>query len=150
MHEAYDIYRRWIVAFVDGSWRHVRIADGFFAVAPHREPNQHIGVFRQSCLRPGIDVQGDPIGASQFALVGAQVTDEDVLGRIAFVRFGRTGTVGAKGVVLPDGSMKFVMRELAVNDDLDDCTGVNPQWPHVRLPTRPSRWERSARSLEKS
>lgn len=137
-----DIYSGWIVAFVDGVWRHVHIPAGYLTIAEYFEPNKHIAVFKKEDVDRGEGmIEGQPIERS-VALVAGPVVDKDVLERIAFVRFGRIGKKNDDCLYLVDG---WLMIE--INRDLDDSQGLDPAWMRFLAPAGPSRWERTARSL---
>jgi hypothetical protein len=144
--DEYDIYTHWIVAFVDGQWRHVHIQPGWITLAPWLSPNAHVGVFREkdlAGLRPGQAVPYDPIPNSPYALVAGPVIEPKVKGRIRFVRFGRIRTGIERDAILDFGPPGF--REIA--QDLDDAHGLDPNWIFADPPAAPPRWIRTVRSL---
>ena len=115
-----DIYSGWIVAFVDGMWRHFHIPAGNVTIAEYFEPNKHIAVFKKEDVGRGEGmIEGQPIERS-VALVAGPLVDKDVLERIAFVRFGRIGKKNDDCFYLVDG---WLMIE--INRDLGpDCLGL--------------------------
>jgi hypothetical protein len=146
----FDIYCGWMVAFVDGQWRKVFISPGWITLAPWRQPNEHIGVFRDVDFkgkRPGEPVPCEAIGRSPYALVSMPVLDADTLDRIAFVRFGRVPTGNQRHAIWEFGDQ---VRKWAILEDLDDSRGIHPAWDRFSLPRMPNRWDRSARSLSLS
>ena len=137
-----DIYSGWIVAFVDGVWTHVYVPAPFCTIADHWEPNDHLGIFRREDVdRAEGTIQGEALEASRHATVGPQVVDEDVLDRIAFVRFGRDASQ-IHEERLSDGT-----RYRLIDRDLDDGKGLDEQWPRLQPPAGPERWNRTPRSL---
>jgi hypothetical protein len=109
-----DIYSGWIVAFVDGVWRHVHIPAGYLTIAEYFEPNKHIAVFKKEDVDRGEGmIEGQPIERS-VALVAGPVVDKDV-------RFGRIGKKNDDCLYLVDG---WLMIE--INRDLDDSQGLDP------------------------
>ena len=149
---SYDLYSGWIVAWVDGTWRACRVATGFAAVADNKKPNQHIGVFRTEDVSSGAhDAQGWLLNKCPHLIVGPEVDDHDVLDRIAFVRFGRTVRVGPLLTGIYDGAPnERLFVKYAIDRDLDDSQGLDPEWPRHKLPEMPKQWVRSARSLAQS
>ena len=90
----YDIYAGAIVALVDGVWRNCYVAEGFCTIADWFGPNKHIGVYRISDLGRSKSITGQILAHSRYVLVGPEITDDTILGRIAFVRYGRVATGG--------------------------------------------------------
>ena len=95
MKQCIDIYNKWIVAFVDGAWRHVYVPAGWVAFARRDEPNQHLGV----CWDTAIDATGargvEALGTSSVVLVGPQVTDQEILDNLDTRRVGWVATISA-------------------------------------------------------
>ena len=144
MKHCIDIYSKWIVAFVDGQWRHVHISPGWVTVADWSEPNQHIGICREGAVDEAGAKNIEDLATSPHALVAGPVLDRNVLNRIACVRFGRSRTLNQAGP-LPDGELSR-----AVARDWDDKAGINETWPRFILPTSPQKWTRTARSFVNS
>lgn len=142
MKHCIDIYKKWIIAFVDGQWRKVHIEPGWVTFARWDEPNQHIGICKEDDVtKRGISHVAD-LATSRHALVAGPVLEEDVLERIGCVRFGRVQTLRPEFT-----SLECVPPHVCA--DLDDtCTGQD--WPRVDLPATPRHWPRTARSLANS
>jgi hypothetical protein len=125
----FDIYTGWIVALVDGQWRKVHISPGFVTIADWWEPNNHIGVFTEEEAAKAINGEESnckPIERSPYALIADVVRDQDVLDRVAFVRFGRDRARSFQGMAIVD-SMDAVRRYIGCG--FDDTDGINPDWP---------------------
>ena len=60
----FDLYEGWIIAWVDGLWRHCRVATGWVAIAQQQRPNQHIGVFLKDRLPEAWRGEADQPGHS--------------------------------------------------------------------------------------
>lgn len=139
MKHCIDIYKGWIVAFIDGQWRTAHIEPGWVTFALWKEPNQHLGI----CREEDITVEGvknaTELATSPHALVCGPIINPGHLDRIGCVRFGRTATLQPELY-----SLKDVPPEICA--DLDS-TRRDRDWPRVPLPARPRRWTRTARSL---
>ena len=145
--QIYDLYTGWIVAFVDGQWRHVRLAAGYATLALWDKPNEHVGIVEQKAAqaaKPGDAVQFWELATSPFALVAGPVLDPNILERIAFVRFGRVEGCNAGLSAIID-SLDTGRRLVGLN--YDDTSDIDPDWPRLPPPETPSRWTRSVRSL---
>lgn len=146
MKRSIDIYTGWIVAFVDGVWRRVYIQQGYCTLASIFEPNRHEGVCNLEDARKVWEGEArtlilQSIERSRHALVAGPVFEDDVLDRIAFVRFGRSQRLGADKILVDSAIGDLIAQ------DLDDSSGVQAGWPRVPPPATPGRWDRSARSL---
>jgi hypothetical protein len=113
-----DIYKGWVVAFVDGQWRHVHIEPGWVTFARWDEPNQHIGIVREGAVDEAGARNVEELATSPHALVAGPVSDPDVLERLAYVRFGRAKTLNPIEL-MADGEM---LRAIAKN--LDNSKGL--------------------------
>ena len=145
----YDIYTGWIVAFTDGQWRHARISPGYVTIADFWEPNRHRGVFRRedvlACKTGKMeDIQGWELATCPFMLTSSPVLRDDILSRIAFVRFGRAREHSPDAFHLVD-SLDILQHEIGRN--LDDLDGIDERWPRHLTPEMPNRWTRTALSL---
>lgn len=137
-----DIYKGWIVAFVDGQWRTAHVEPGWVAFAIWSEPNQHLGICREEDLSLAGANDVTELATSPHVLVCGPILDASQLDRIGCVRFGRVETLKPEFY-----SLKDVAPEVCA--DLDD-TRLDREWPKVPLPVRPRRWTRTARSLVNS
>lgn len=86
-----DVYEGWIVAWVDGAWRHCKIATGYVTLADHFSPNDHIGVYLKEKIGEALDgnVASHDLAVNPYLNVGAQVLNEHILQAVAIVRYGR-------------------------------------------------------------
>lgn len=148
-----DIYTGWIVAFVDGVWRHCRVSTGFCTFAHNDQPNQHLGLIPLDVIGAALDgkIRPHEIDVTPYLWVGPLVTEDDVLDRIAVVRFGRAAQAGAApffGLIdcVNAGFLHALMRDHDTPSDKDhwatgahlgDTIGVYD----LREP--PRRWRRS-------
>lgn len=146
-----DIYENWIVAHVDGVWRHCRLVDGFVCVASFDQPNRHRGVVRKRDITSASgEVSADDLAISPFLWIGAQVVDEAILTRIAIVRFGLCAQLW--GRFTADTSAESCAIRPAIEQGWFVPAG-EPQPTAVaglakyQLPSMPARWRRTARSL---
>ena len=153
---SFDVYRGWIVAFVDGAWRHCRLANGFATIAQFDCPNQHLGVFREDDIKDGAKVLGDPVGASRYGFVGPEIVGRTLLGQIAVVRFGVSKRIGAPpSLFLLDGQLDRSALQNAILRGYSTPVSTSMQLPLLsdenigchRLPAMPKRWPRTSRSL---
>ena len=146
MSQSIDVYSGWIVAFVDGLWRHVYVPATFCTIADHWEPNQHLGVFRREDVdRAEGTIQGEALETSPHVVIGPQVIDEDVLHRIAYVRFGRDASQIHEERLI---DCAFPSVAWSIYQNLDDSKGLDESWPRYPSPAGPERWNRTPRSLD--
>ena len=139
MKHCIDIYKGWIVAFVDGQWRTAYVEPGWIAFALWSEPNQHLGICREGDLSLAGVQDASELATSPHVLVAGPIIEADKLDRIGCVRFGRVETLKPEFYSVAD-----LPPEICA--DLDDRR-LDREWPRVALPTRPRRWTRTARSL---
>lgn len=131
--ETWDVYSGWIVARVDGFWRHVYVQDGFVALADFYAPNAHVGVFRTSDLAgdvtgPDHSIEGETISTSRHAFVAGLVVERDILDRVDHVRFGRVAQIGKNphGVELFDAPPEAMILRHKIRLDHDDGCAPKP------------------------
>ena len=146
MKHCIDIYSGWIVACLDGQWRHVHIEPGWVTFAHWNEPNQHIGITRQGAVDEAGAKNVEELAVSPHALVAGPVLERDILDRIACVRFSRIKQLNTRFAV-PLLGHKHSQLERAVSQDLDNAAGLKVDWSRFDVPPSPRRWVRTARSL---
>lgn len=155
---SYDVYSGWIIAWVDGVWRHCRVANGYATIALFDRPNQHLGVFREDDLNDGNTIKGDAVGASPYVFVGPEIVSRALLGQIAVIRFGKSKAVGAApSMFLLDGALDVIALQYAILEDY--CTPVSTSMQEplkdervgwYKLPPMAKRWPRGPLALSLS
>lgn len=154
-----DVYEGWIVAWVDGVWRHCKIASGYVTLADHFRPNDHIGVYLKEEIGEALDgsVATNDLAVNPYLIVGAQVIDDRILDTVAVVRFGRIAEAGVEVQQSVFGAPDdpWFNAQLTIRDNLDlQPEGCGPDkecFPPISagrhpLPEMPKRWRRSIRS----
>jgi hypothetical protein len=132
-----DYYAGNIVVFVYARWWHARVAPGWLAFADWMEPNRHVGVFRADDIGRAALVTYEPIETTSHVELIEPVTDEDVLSRIAHVRFGRVPGWNAGRCAIID-SMDCAKRAVACNYDY--TKGIDPEWSRYTPPLSEPYW----------
>lgn len=141
MKHCIDIYKGWIVAFVDGQWRMVHIEPGWVTFARWKEPNEHLGICRDADISANGVQNATELATSPHALVAGPIQNPDILERIAYVRFGRFETLNYSPIIA-DGELIQ-----AIAENVDDRDGLSTYWPRFDPPRMPGRWVRTPRSL---
>jgi hypothetical protein len=132
-----DYYQGDVVIFVYARWWHAYVAPGWLTFADWYEPNFHVGVLREDDIGRAALVTYEPIETTTHVDLTEPVTDEDVLARIAHVRFGRVPGWNAGNCAIID-SMDSAMRAVACN--LDDANGIDPEWGRYQIPLSEPYW----------
>jgi hypothetical protein len=132
-----DYYQGSIVIFVYARWWHARVDPGWLTFADWDKPNFHIGVFREDDVGRAAMVIYEPIETTSHVEPLEPVTDEDVLGRIAFVRFGRVPGWNEHTYAIID----FTSTEKRlVGANYDDTNGIDPDWMRGDAPLSEPYW----------